>query len=127
MLLREFSGFVITTLLTGLFLNLFFAIMDGFDNYNFFAALGVLLVSAAPFILLIGLPVSVLSDYLTKNLNGKQRNKKAFLIHIIFGLIIGLVLSFFFEHLLLIVITLIAALIFWIVDEILRKKFKENK
>ncbi|MEH7382643.1 hypothetical protein V7138_19425, partial [Bacillus sp. JJ1533] len=103
MLLRKFIGFVLTTLLTGLFLNLFFAMMDGFDNYNLYAALGVLLVAAAPFILLIGSPVSVLSDYLTKNLNGKQRYKKAFLIHIIFGLIIGLVLSFFFEHLLLIV------------------------
>ena len=125
MLLRKFSGFVLTTLLTGLFLNLFFAIMEGYGNL--FAALGVLLVGAAPFILLIGLPVSFLSDYLTKNINAKQRYKKAFLIHIIFGLIIGLVLSFFFEHLVLVVITLIAALIFWIVDEILRKKFKGTK
>ena len=120
MLLRKFSGFVLTTLLTGLFLNLFFAIMDGYDNL--FASLGVLLAGAAPFILLIGLPVSFLSDYLTKNINAKQRYKKAFLIHIIFGLIIGLVLSFFFEHLVLVVITLIAALIFWIVDEILKKE-----
>ncbi|WP_010280806.1 hypothetical protein [Bacillus timonensis] len=127
MLVRKFLGFIITTLLTGLLLNLFFVIFDGYDNYNFFAALGVLLVGVAPFILLIGLPVSGLSDYLTKNLNGKQRKKKTFLIHIIFGLLIGLILSFFFEHLFLIVITLLAALIFWIVDEILRKKFKGNK
>ncbi|MBP1934476.1 hypothetical protein [Ammoniphilus resinae] len=125
MLLRKFLGFVLTTLLTGLILNLFFAIMDGYDKL--FAALGVLLVGAAPFILLIGLPVSILSDYLTKNLNGKQRYKKAFLIHIIFGLIIGLVLSFFFEHLFLVVITLTAAIVFWILDEILRKKFKGTK
>lgn len=122
MLLRKFWGFVITTLLTGLLLNLFFAIMGGFDNYNFFAALGVLLVGAAPFILLIGLPVSVLSNYLTKNLNGKQRYKKAFFIHIIFGLIFGLILSFFFEHLFLVVVTLIGAFIFLLVDEFFRKK-----
>ncbi|NEU31357.1 hypothetical protein GN156_11345 [bacterium LRH843] len=122
MILRKFLGFVLTTLLTGLFLNLFFAIMDGFDNYNFFAALGVLLVGAAPFILLMGLPVSLLSDYLTKNLNGKQRYKKAFFIHIIFGLIFGLILSFFFEHLFLVILTIIAAFIFLLVDEFLRKE-----
>ncbi|MFD1738832.1 hypothetical protein ACFSCX_20145 [Bacillus salitolerans] len=81
MFLRKIFGFVLTTLLTGLILNLFFAIMDGFTNYNFFAVFGVLLVGATPFILLIGLPVSILSDYLTKNLNDKQRNKKALLIH----------------------------------------------
>ena len=122
MILRKFLGFVLTTLLTGLFLNLVFAIMEGFDNYNFLAALGVLLVGASPFILLIGLPVSAISDYLTKNLNGKQRYKKAFFIHIIFGLIFGLILSFFFEHLILVAVTIIAALIFLLVDEFLKKK-----
>lgn len=125
MILRKFLGFVLTTMLTGLFLNFYFAIIDGYEKL--FAALGVLLAGAAPFILFLGLPVSILSDYLTKNLYGKQRNKKAFLIHIIFGLIIGFVLSFFFEHLLLIVLTVISALIFWIVDEILRKKFMGTK
>ncbi|WP_456278892.1 hypothetical protein [Bacillus sp. AK128] len=124
MFLRKFLVSALTTVLTGFFLNLFFAIMDGFDHYDLFAVFGVLLVGVAPFILFIGLPVSILSDYLTKNLNGKQRNKKAFLIHSIFGLIIGVVLSYFFEHFLLSPLTLIAALIFWIVDEIFRKKFK---
>lgn len=123
MVVRKFSDFVITTLLTGLFLNVYFALMSDSNHYNFFPALGVLLVGAAPFILLIGLPLSVLSDYLTKNLNGKQRSKRAFLIHIIFGLLSGLVLSYFFEHFLLILLTFIAAVIFWRVDEILRKKF----
>ncbi|THE13572.1 hypothetical protein E1I69_06555 [Bacillus timonensis] len=121
MILRKFLGFVFTTLLTGLFLTVFFAIMNDFDNL--FAALGILLAGTAPFMFLIGLPVSIFSDYLTKNLNSKQRFKKAFMIYMIFGLIIGLVLSFFFEHLLLLVITLVASFIYWIVDEILRKKF----
>ncbi|MFS0864867.1 hypothetical protein [Fredinandcohnia sp. 179-A 10B2 NHS] len=121
MLLRKFLGFVLTTLLTGLFLTFYFAIMDGYDHL--FAALGVLLSGTAPFILLIGLPVSILSDFLTKNLYSKQRLKMAFSIHSIFGLLFGVVLSFFFEHLFLIVITLIAAILFWVVDEFLRKKF----
>ncbi|MCH1627878.1 hypothetical protein [Fredinandcohnia quinoae] len=125
MILRKFLGAVLTTLLTGLFFTLFFEIMDGF--VNLFAALAILLVSAAPFIFLLGLPVSILSDFLTKKLDGKQRYKKAFLIHMILGLIIGLVLSFFFEHLILVVLTLIAALLFWIIDEILRKKFRRTE
>ncbi|WP_347834858.1 hypothetical protein [Gracilibacillus sp. JCM 18860] len=125
MLLRKFLGSVLTTLLTGLFFNFYFAIMDNYDK--FFAALGILLLGAAPFIFFIGLPVSILSDYVTKNLYGKQRYKKALLIHLIFGLIVGLVLSFFFEHLFIVVITLIAAFLFWLVDEILRKTIKENK
>lgn len=124
MWLRKFLGFVLTTLLTGLVLNLLFAIMDGFDHYSLFAALGMLLIGTAPFILLIGLPVSILSDYLTKKLNDKQRYKKAFFIHIVSGFLAGLVISFFFENLLLVGITIISSLIFWIVDECLRKKFR---
>jgi hypothetical protein len=55
-------------------------------------------------------------------LNGKQRNAKALLIHSIFGLIAGLGISFLFESLFLVIVTIIASLIFWLVDEILRKR-----
>jgi len=119
MILRKFLGFVLTTLLTGLFLTFLFAITDGI---KLFLALGVLLASTFPFVLLIGVPVSFLSDYLTRNLKDKQRYTKAFFIHIISGLLAGLVISFFFEGLLLVGVTLIASLIFWSVDEFLRKK-----
>lgn len=77
---------------------------------------------AFPFVLLIGAPVSFLSDFLTKNLNGKPRNIVALLIHSIFGLIAGLVISKLFQNLFYVGLTIIAALIFWLVDEILRKK-----
>ncbi|WP_163972032.1 hypothetical protein [Oceanobacillus halotolerans] len=117
-LLRKFLGFILTTLLIGIFLTFLFAITEG----SSFLAIGLLLTGAFPFVLLIGVPVSFLSDYLTKNLNGKQRNTKALFIHSIFGLIAGLVISFLFESLFLVGVTIIAALIFWLVDEILRKK-----
>ena len=116
--LRKFLGFVSTTLLIGIFLTLLFAITEG----SSFLAIGVLLTGAFPFGLLIGVPVSFLSDYLTKNLNGKPRNLVALLIHSIFGLIAGLVISYLFESLFLVGVTIIAALIFWLADEILRKK-----
>lgn len=120
MYLRKFFGFAITTLLTGLFLTTYFSIMDGYDEI--FAPLGVVLAGTSPFILLIGMPVSMLSDYLTKNLYSKRRYIKAFFVHIIFGLIIGLVISFLFEGIFYLISSLIASFIFWLVDEILRKK-----
>lgn len=118
--LRKFLVIILTTLLIGIFLALLFAITEG----SSFLAIGLLLTGAFPFVLLIGAPVSFLSDYLTKSLNGKQRNIVALFIHSIFGLIAGLVISFFFESLFLVGVAIIAALIFWLVDEILRKKIQ---
>ncbi|MFC5464142.1 hypothetical protein [Lederbergia graminis] len=120
MVLRKLLGFVLTTLLTGLILNFFVVIVDGYETL--FAGFGLLLIGTAPFILFLGIPVSILSDYKTKYVNEKQRYKNSFLFHVIFGLIIGLVLSYIFEHLLFVLITFISAFLFWIVDEILRKK-----
>ncbi|MFD2118036.1 hypothetical protein ACFSTH_01440 [Paenibacillus yanchengensis] len=116
--LRKFLGFIFTTSLIGIFLTVFFAITEG----SSFLAIGVLFTGAFPFVLLIGVPVSFLSDYLSKNLKGIQRNIVALLIHSIFGLIAGLVISNLFESLFLVGVAIIAALIFWLVDEILRKK-----
>jgi len=116
--LRKSLGFVLTTLLIGIFLTLFYSITEGTS----FLAIGVLFTGAFPFVLLIGVPVSCFSDYLTKKLNGIQRNLVALFIHSTFGLIAGLVISFFFESLFLVGVTMIAALLFWLVDEILRKK-----
>ena len=126
MLLRKLLGFIITTLLTGLFLNFYFVITEGIGIDNLFIALGAFLIGVLPFILFIGVPVSFLSDNITKNLNAKQRFIEAFLIHFTFGIIAGLVISVFLEHIFHVLVTLFAALIFWSVDEILRKKIKAS-
>lgn len=118
MVLRKCLGLVLTTLLIGIFLGFHFAITEG----SSFLSIGLFLTGAFPFVLLIGVPVSFLSDYLTKNLNGKLRKIAALLIHSIFGFIAGSVISYFFESLFLVGVTIIAALIFWLVDEISRKK-----
>ncbi|RPF50652.1 hypothetical protein [Aquisalibacillus elongatus] len=117
--LRKFLGFVLTTLLIAVFLTFLFAIAEGSSFFD----IGLFLIGALPFVLLIGVPVSFLSDYLTKNLNGKQRRTRALLIHSIFGLIAGLVISLLFESLIIVGVTIVAALIFWSVDEILRRRF----
>jgi uncharacterized protein YacL len=119
MYLRKFLGFITTSLLSGLFLTYLMILNEG---YEVFETLGIILMVSTPFILLIGVPVSMLSDYLSKNLTGKERYTKAILIHIIFGLIIGLVISFIFESVFYLISSLIASFILWLVDEVLRKK-----
>ena len=118
--LRKFLGFILTTLLIAILLTIHFAITEG----SSLLFIGLLFTGAFPFVLLIGVPVSFLSDYLTKNLNGKLRTIVALLIHSIFGLLAGLVIviSNLLEGLIIVVSTIIAALIFWLIDEILRKK-----
>ncbi|MFD2673289.1 hypothetical protein [Marinicrinis sediminis] len=118
-LLRKFLRLVLTSLLIGIFLTFHFAITEGTS----FLAIGLLFIGSFPFVLLIGVPVSFLSDYLTINLNGKQRTIVALVIHSIFGLIAGLVISYLLEGSLLVAVTIIGALLFWLIDEILRKKF----
>lgn len=118
--LRKTLGFAFTAFFIGVFLSLYFAILSG---SNFFFGIGLFSTGAFPFVLLIGVPVLCLSDYLTKNLNGKPRYKVALLIHSLFGLIAGLAISYLFEReYIFLVITIIAALIFWLVDEMLREK-----
>lgn len=117
---RKFLGFILTTLLIAIMLTILMAITEG----SSFLAIGLFLTGAFPFVILIGVPVSFLSDYLTKNLNGKSRNIVALFIHSIFGLLAGLVISFFLfeKSVFIVVVTIVAAIIFWLVDEILRKK-----
>lgn len=119
MILRKFLDFVLTTLLTGIILSFLFVITDGIQP---FLVLGVLLAGIFPFVLFIGVPVSFLSDYLTRNINGKQRYTKAFVIHMISGLTTGMIISFFFEGFLLVGVTVVASILFWSMDELLRKK-----
>src|SRR5690606_20881335 len=104
--IRKFLGFGLTTLFIAIFLASLFAITEG----SSFLAIGLFLTGAFPFVLVIGVHVSFLSDYLTRNLNGKLRNIVAFLIHSIFGFIAGLAISFFFESLFLVGVTIIAEL-----------------
>jgi hypothetical protein len=125
LVLRKFLGFVFTTLLTGLFLNFYIVITEDIDNL--FSIFGIIVIATFPFILLLGVPVSIFSDYRSKNLNGKQRYARAFLIHIIFGLIAGVVISYFLESIFLILVTLLAAVVFWLADEIFRGIVKGTK
>lgn len=121
-ILRKFLGFVVTTLLIGICLGLLFAITEGASLW----AIGLFLTGAFPFVLVIGVPVSFLSDYLARHLQGKRRMIAALLIHGLFGLLAGFVITYFFENenVFLVGVTIVAALIFWFVDEMLRITMK---
>ncbi|MBM7573420.1 hypothetical protein [Aquibacillus albus] len=75
-----------------------------------------------------GVPVTFLSDYVTKKLRGKLRSFTAFLIHIFFGSVFGLLFPMNSHFPVLdynvdaaIISALIVSLFFWITDEVLRK------
>lgn len=122
--LRKFLSLISTTFLTALFLTILSVILEGTNPL----VISMFITGAFPFILVIGVPVSFLSDCVTKKLDEKPRYIVALLIHSIFGLIAGLVIRYLFENegLLLVGITIIAACIFWLVDELLRKNFKKR-
>ena len=119
--IRKLLAFILTTFFIAILLTIFFAITEG----SSLLVIGIFFTGALPFVLLIGVPLSFLSDYLTKRLNGKPRTILAFLIHIIFGLLAGLVIimSNLLEGFIIVVATIIASLIFGLVDEVLRQKF----
>lgn len=121
-ILRKFLGLMLTTLFIAILLTILFVITEGSSLF----AIGLFFTGAFPFVLVIGVPVSFLSDYLTKKLNGKLRSMASVLIHSIFGVLAGSVIPFIFENnrLFLIGITFVSSLIFWLVDEILRKRMK---
>ena len=82
----------------------------------------------SPFILLYGVPVTFLSDYVSMPLSEKNRILFAFIIHLLFGILFGFIFPMnaqlpfsgvMFE--VAFVFATIVALFFWSTDEILRK------
>jgi hypothetical protein len=123
MVLRKILGFIITTLLSAIILTFLMTLKE---NYGMVETFGFILMFSAPGILVLGVPVSLFSDHLTKKLSGRNRYFRAFFIHIIFGLILGIIISFIAEGEFYLVSSLIATSIFWLVDEALRKKINNN-
>ncbi|MBO8171761.1 MAG: hypothetical protein H0Z33_07720 [Bacillaceae bacterium] len=132
MYMRKFYGFLITSILSTTILTLLM-LTDG--EYEFFETFGFISLVATPVILVYGVPVSLLSDYVTKPYHNRKRATLAFIIHLGFGLgfvfIIGMILDF--ETLLnnfaffwsnaefYFIASTTASFLFWLSDEILRK------
>lgn len=92
-----------------------------------------ILLYAIPAVFIYGLPVSVLSDIVTKKLYGFIRRVIAFFIHLFFGLVFNYLLNFYvlnekgttpfmgpFGF-----APVISAIVFFLLDEYLRKKYNK--
>jgi hypothetical protein len=128
---------VVTTLLaTPLSLLVIFAVFFGEwrQPVELIVMSGAFSLLISPYILLYGVPVTFLSDYVGKRITRKMRMPLAFIFHLFFGVIFGFIFpmnsnvsvfgvavdsAFIFAS--------ITALLFWTIDEILRGlMFKSN-
>jgi hypothetical protein len=88
----------------------------------------------SPFILLYGVPVTFLSDYVSRRLKGTARTLTAFMVHLFFGILFGFIAPMD-EHFSLFGIEIgiatifasITALFFWIIDELLRRQKPKSR
>ncbi|MFD1019511.1 hypothetical protein [Thalassobacillus hwangdonensis] len=84
-----------------------------------------------PYVLLYGVPVSFLSDFLTRRFTKENRIYAAFGIHLIFGLLFAPFYAFLIEentyiiNMIFVGATMIA-FCFWIIDEVLRGILMNN-
>lgn len=97
---------------------------DYFDSIIFF------FIFIQPFLILYALPVTLLSDCVTRNSVGKKRIFHAFLVHVSFGisfpllfnlLMEGRIAQYFTEDRFLFIGATLTAITFWIIDEIIRE------
>jgi len=90
---------------------------------------GTFSIWLSPFILLYAVPVTFLSDFITKRLTGNCRTFLALIVHLFFGVLFGFIIpldsefSFFGGEIdSAFIFASITALFFWIIDEIIRKR-----
>lgn len=126
-----FTTSMVAPLLCVLWLILFDgeSITGSFGAYLFYA------MYAVPLVLIYGLPVSCLSDFLTKKISEVRRVLTAFLIHVSFGVAFTFIFTFvlepdlyqsghFFNDITLSFFwgATLSSLLFWAVDEYIRCK-----
>lgn len=122
---------VVTTLIaTPLSVLVIFAVFFGEwrQPLELIVMTGTFSVWLSPFILLYAVPVTFLSDFISKRLTGNSRTFLAFVVHLFFGVLFGFIIpmntefSFFGGEIdSAFIFASITALFFWIIDEILRK------
>jgi hypothetical protein len=126
---RKMLVFITSLPLFAITLSLFMSYVESMRDWDFiiFDLFGFVLLFSAPFILVLGIPVSALSDFILEHQIGRARLLKAFAIHLFAGLFFGVALTFMIEGAFPIVASTLAAFVVWIVDEILRSKEKRRE
>ncbi|UOQ46860.1 hypothetical protein MUN88_12230 [Gracilibacillus caseinilyticus] len=88
----------------------------------------------SPIILVYGVPVTFLSDYLCKRFTENLRTLFAFLIHIFFGILFGLLFPMGTTQFSLLGVEInfatlfasITAIFFWMIDEVIRRVIRSK-
>ena len=142
MLKRKMLAFLITYLSIVVILSLIL-VADNKLYSEFFLYFVLIGAYSLPFILLYGVPSSMIADYLTKKLVGFIRSGLSLIIHLVMGMVMVIVIiagiifenesllinfkSFISEYLIFLFPTLLAAFLFWLSDELLRSTIIRNK
>jgi len=129
MIIRKTITTVLATVIAMFFL-LFVLFREpiGLDFFN------TLLFSAlmfAPFILFYGVPITFLSDYVTRHFPGTKRILFAFLFHIVSGMAFPVLFGLFgslssSEFKIMFIGATTFAFFFWVIDELLRRVLTKN-
>jgi hypothetical protein len=122
MVKRKMLVFITSLPLFAITLSLFMSYVESMRDWEFiiFDLFGIVLLFSAPFILVLGMPVSALSDFILEHQKGRARLIKAFAIHLFAGLFFGVALTFMIEGAFPIVASTLAAFVVWTVDEIFK-------
>ncbi|MDW0117159.1 hypothetical protein QTL97_09440 [Sporosarcina thermotolerans] len=134
MLKRNILTLTFASLLSILLIAAWFVYADGEELLAVFPMAFFISWFAIPVILLNGLPVSLLSEKLTKRFSNNQRICWSFVIHAIFGLgfifIVGLLFEsqtlirdfsqFWRSYEMFFIASIITSICFWVIDECLR-------
>lgn len=138
MFLRKGLGFIITSLLSSLFITLTIKFQESYVGIEFFV---FVLFITAPIIFVYGLPVSILSDTLTKKFKKNVRSWSALFIHLLFGMMFvflyGLLMArgeflqnmngYWNEADFYFYCSVLTSVLFWGVDEMLRRSISLMK
>ncbi|OZM56011.1 hypothetical protein CIB95_14305 [Lottiidibacillus patelloidae] len=120
MFLRKLFVFIISSFVTALLLTFLIVVLDG--GYNVFG-LGLflfILAFSSPILLVLGMPITALSDFILENKQGKERLLKALASHLFFGFFFGILLSYIIGGNFYIVASMLASIIVWSIDELIR-------
>jgi hypothetical protein len=118
MLVRKLITFFISIFLFPIFLSPLLMIVS--SDWYFFEVTVIVFLFSAPLILIFGMPISALSDFILENQKGKIRLQRAFAIHSLMGLFFGIILSFVLESDFYMFATTLASFTVWSIDELIR-------
>ncbi|MBN8209855.1 hypothetical protein JI666_13950 [Bacillus sp. NTK071] len=129
----------VSIIILGVIIGVIYKISGGADKISpAIGSLFLIIILIVPIVLVVGIPISMLSDTLTKNTRSKYRRLYSLSIHVGSGLLLHVfvfpisyqpnILSYLLNYSFYLGIIVIISSIFWIIDEMRKNKpsFIEN-